>query len=155
MEHIEQPRHSEFMAYLNTTLGADYCVQKTIRLEELQIELLSKQAELHNSYQNRNITIAIYVEELNSLSTRIFNECHALLGDIDFNNFFGFAITDQQWLVDVEAIAAEEELYRRALSAAYDRTDSLELGLEPGMTPEQVKEKIDALVETARQKSAS
>src|SRR5207253_2387607 len=77
-------RQAEFDAIVNAFLGADYDPERRKQIEDLQLALRQRQAELFRRHGQAAMTDDAYVDETNAAIDETFRKCEEILGPEDF-----------------------------------------------------------------------
>jgi hypothetical protein len=101
-ESLMDIRHAEFQAMADVFLGEDFNQTKLGQVENLQIALHSRQAELYRLYEAKKIEPEEYVDSFNALLEETFEKCEEILGPEDFLKFFGAPRSQLAGFIDKE-----------------------------------------------------
>jgi hypothetical protein len=96
-------RHAELTAMTNVFLGANYDPMKRNRVENLQVDLHRKQAELAHRLQLGQVSREEFVTVANALIKDTFEKCEDVLGPDDFCKLFGAPPSELVGLIDRRA----------------------------------------------------
>jgi len=95
-------RHAEFQAMADVFLGGDFDQTKLKQVEDLQIALYLRQAELAQSYEAKKIGPEEYVDSFNTLLEETLRKCENILGQEDFLKLFGAPRSQLAGFIDKE-----------------------------------------------------
>ncbi|HEV8714702.1 MAG TPA: hypothetical protein VGX03_17965 [Candidatus Binatia bacterium] len=95
-------RHAEFQAMADVFLGEDFNQTKLRQVEDLQIALHARQAELYRLYETKAIRPEDYVQSFNVLLEETFRKCEEILGQEDFLKLFGAPRSQLAGFIDKE-----------------------------------------------------
>lgn len=93
-------RHAEFGAMADVFLGVDYDPVKLRQVEDLQVALHQRQAELSRRHDQGEISDEEYVDAANAAINDTFRECQTILGPEDFCKLFGSSPNEGVGLID-------------------------------------------------------
>ena len=96
-------RHAEFQAMAEVFLGEDFNQRKLRKVEDLQIALHSRMAELCHQYGAKKIEPEEYVASFGTLLGETFRKCEEILGQEDFLKLFGAPRSQLTEFIDKEA----------------------------------------------------
>ncbi len=106
-------RHAEFHAMVESFLGKNYDQTKINQIEELQTEMVGRQARLAEQYQRAEIGPSEYVDRFNAMANATFDEMKRNLGEEDFIKLFGPPPDRSMGMIDKETfIKAHQERTR-------------------------------------------
>lgn len=111
-------RHEEFPAMASVFLGDGFDPTKLGQVEDLQIALHKRQAELYQRYEAEELDPEEYVESFNTSLDNTFAECEAILGTEDFIKLFGAPRSELSGFIDRESFLQanqRDEINRKLL----------------------------------------
>jgi hypothetical protein len=85
-------------------LGEDVNQTKLRQVEDLQLALHERQAELYRLYETKAIRLEEYVQSFNALLEETFRQCEEILGQEDFLKLFGAPCSQLAGFIDKETM---------------------------------------------------
>lgn len=122
-------RHEEFQAMASVFLGDGFDSTKLGQVEDLQIALHKRQAELYQRYEAEELGPEEYVESFNTSLDDTFAKCEAILGTEDFIKLFGAPRSELAGFIDRESfLQANQRDEINSLTDEEDEAPSIPYG---------------------------